>query len=125
MKKLTLKLKLKLTLKLLLVLVLTQVVMVGMGLEYCVQGDLHDMIYITTLTLLLASLIMILFMRINLDDIKWFLINQIFITILLKVIYIAPYYFALKLFPFTVMLVVILIYCVLNFVELYKVMGER
>ena len=117
--------KLTLILKLLLVLVLTQIVMLAMGLEYCVLGDMHDMLYITTLTLLLASLIMILFMRINLDNIKWFLINQIFITILLKVIYIAPYYFALNLFPFTVMLVVILIYCVLNVVELYKIMGKR
>ena len=112
-------------LTLILVLILTQVLMVGMGLEYCVLGDLHDMIYITTLTLLLASHIMILFMDIDLDDINWFLINQIFIIILLNVLYIAPYYFALKLFPFTVMLVVILIYCVLNVVELYKVMGKR
>ena len=117
--------KLTLILKLVLVLVLTQVVMLAMGLEYCVLGDLHDMLYITTLTLLLASHIMILFMRINLDDIKWFLINQIFITILLNVLYIAPYYFVLNLYPFTVMLIVILIYCALNVSELYKVMGER
>ena len=112
-------------LTLILVLILTQVVMVKMGLEYCVLGDLHDMIYITTLTLLLASHIMILFMDIDLDDINWFLINQIFIIILLNVLYIAPYYFVLKLFPFTVMLIVILIYCALNVSELYKVMGER
>ena len=115
----------KLTLILVLVLILTQVVMVGMGLEYCVLGDLHDMLYITTLTLLLASHIMILFMRINLDNIKWFLINQIFITILLNVLYIAPYYFVLNLYPFTVMLIVILVYCALNVSELYKVMGKR
>ena len=111
--------------KLILVLVLTQVVMVGMGLEYCVLDDLHDMLYITTLTLLLASLIMILFMRIDLDNIKWFLSNQIFITILLKVIYIAPYYFVLNLYPFTVMLIVILVCCALNVSELYKDMGKR
>ena len=112
-------------LTLILVLILTQVLMVGMGLEYCVLGDLHDMIYITTLTLLLASHIMILFMDIDLEDINWFLINQIFIIILLNVLYIAPYYFVLNLYPFTVMLIVILIYCALNVSELYKVMGER
>jgi len=112
-------------LTLILVLILTQVLMVGMGLEYCVLGDLHDMLYITTLTLLLASHIMILFMDIDLEDINWFLINQIFIIILLNVLYIAPYYFVLNLYPFTVMLIVILIYCALNVVELYKVMGER
>ena len=112
-------------LTLILVLILTQVLMVGMGLEYCVLGDMHDMIYITTLTLLLASHIMILFMDIDLEDINWFLINQIFIIILLNVLYIAPYYFVLNLYPFTVMLIVILIYCALNVSELYKVMGER
>jgi len=112
-------------LTLILVLILTQVLMVGMGLEYCVLGDLHDMLYITTLTLLLASHIMILFMDIDLEEINWFLINQIFILILLNVLYIAPYYFVLNLYPFTVMLIVILIYCALNVVELYKVMGER
>ena len=112
-------------LTLILVLILTQVLMVGMGLEYCVLGDLHDMLYITTLTLLLASHIMILFMDIDLEDINWFLINQIFIIILLNVLYIAPYYFVLNLYPFTVMLIVILIYCALNVSELYKIMGER
>ena len=114
----------KLTLILVLVLVLTQVVMLAMGLEYCVLGDLHDMIYITTLTLLLGSHIMILFMDIDFN-INWFLINQIFIIILLNVLYIAPYYLVLNLFPFTVMLVFILIYCALNVAGLYKVMGER
>ena len=117
--------KLTLILVFTLVIILTQIVMLAMGLEYCVLGDMHDMLYITTLTLLLASLIMILFMRINLDNIKWFLINQIFITILLKVIYIAPYYFVLNLYPFTVMLIVILVYCALNVSELYKIMGKR
>jgi|TARA_B100001094_G_C17756250_1_gene588219 hypothetical protein len=117
--------KLTLILVFTLVIILTQIVMLAMGLEYCVLGDMHDMLYITTLTLLLASLIMILFMRINLDDIKWFLGNQIFITILLSVIYIAPYYFVLNLYPFTVMLIVILVCCALNVSELYKVMGER
>lgn len=112
-------------LTLILVLILTQVVMVQMGLDYFVLGDMHDMVYITTLTLLLSSLIMILFMEIELDNIKWFLINQILITILLNVIYILPYYFVLNLYPFTVMLVVILIYYALNLGELYKVMGER